>query len=251
MNKYNIGQVVWRGHTSLHTTKLSCPDCQDTLKWTLTSPSGLTLEVPCRRCQYTYSSELPSLWLREHKPEVCSLTIGKVTIELGSVSSWANEPVTYMCQETGVGSGSNYRESELYTTEAEAYAAAKMEAEHLTAIERAKPDQLRAVESGSLTLRDALGQKAAHDIWEAVYHNDQLRRKLRDTLEDECDQDEKLERIDDIVREGYDAYHMSAKNNPLVRLVHAARGASNCIHTVHNGLDAALEAFAWVPEAAS
>jgi len=91
----------------------------------VTSPAGETYAFSCPRCCYQYSDrEQLSLSYITFHPYVKTLTIGSVRIDTHD-----ENPVSYMCRETGVGSGSIYNENSLYPTHDEAMAAAKEQAE--------------------------------------------------------------------------------------------------------------------------
>jgi len=118
--KYELNQKVYypviegRAHT------LDCPDCLNTGKWKVTTPGGEILEMNCPRCTDIHNRH--SLIVEKFDPSVEMLTVGqrKVQEQLGE-----EDKVTYMCKETGVGSGSVYREELLYSNHAEAMLAAK------------------------------------------------------------------------------------------------------------------------------
>jgi hypothetical protein len=117
--KFQIGDVVHFATTVEEVGQLPCPDCRDTRKWQAISPGGRGYTFACPRCSNRYAShhEL-SLRFNEHKPCARRLTIGSIRYD----SSDAECPVSYMCVETGVGSGSIFPERRLFTLEADAIA---------------------------------------------------------------------------------------------------------------------------------
>lgn len=127
--KYSVGDTVW--HANITTTQKShpCPDCLGSRKWACRSPAGGEFEVPCIRCSTSYrANHALSLSYAAFVPAVLPLTIGmvKASTETGDSYDAGN---TYMCQETGVGSGSVYRENTLLPTKEEAMSVAQIKAD--------------------------------------------------------------------------------------------------------------------------
>jgi hypothetical protein len=117
---FNIGDVVFHGATTTQTFTHPCPDCLGTRKWLAKSPAGGEFEVECPRCTGGYqSSRALNLKYVQHTPHVNRLTVGLVRACAGP-----DQEHEYMCLETGIGSGSLYRESRLFATEEAALAAA-------------------------------------------------------------------------------------------------------------------------------
>jgi len=122
--KYDIGDTVWYANITTTTKHHDCPDCLGSRKWTCESPAGGTFEVDCPRCSVSYQSHDAlnlkySIWV----PTARCLTIGSVRADT------SEDGHQYMCLETGVGSGSIYRENTLFETQAEAMASAQVEAD--------------------------------------------------------------------------------------------------------------------------
>ncbi len=107
------------------TTLHKCPDCFDSRKWAATSPAGVSYEFSCPRCSVSYhgNDEL-RLDYAQFTESVMKLTIGSVRIDTND----QEHPVSYMCRETGVGSGSVYYEGDLFPTHDEAMAASAVRA---------------------------------------------------------------------------------------------------------------------------
>jgi len=119
-HKYNIGDVVYYASTTSIRKQHNCPDCLGGRKWEATSPAGDKFEFTCPRCTGGYKSHGEiSVDYTCFIASVTSLTIGSVQINTAS-----KQPVKYMCQETGVGSGTVYDEKRLFLTasSAEEYA---------------------------------------------------------------------------------------------------------------------------------
>jgi hypothetical protein len=110
--RFAIGDTVYWPDVVQETVVLQCPDCNGTKKWEAVSPIGERFPMPCPRCSTTQAE------LRTYKftGTVRALTIGSVRLDTGNTAN----PVEYMCSETGIGSGSIYKESRLGATEDEA-----------------------------------------------------------------------------------------------------------------------------------
>ena len=242
--KYEIGQQVFIADTHENSTPLPCPDCKDTTTWTVTTGAGESFTVPCQRCAGGYRNvDLPSLYQRIWTPFVRSLTIGQVRIETPVARhGWNEEPVNYMCVETGVGSGSIYRESQLFATESEAQAQAQFDATKKTADFAAKPEPSARREIATLKLTDAIGDDARKTVWGVSYHAGQLREKVEGWLEKDGDfgaDSNQRELIHDALRDL--EWHDSPERNPLYALVLAARAIEG-----NAELAKALEPFVFV-----
>ncbi len=132
VTKYSVGDIVWCASTMHSTKKLPCPDCLGTKQWQAISPGGRGYLFACPRCSAEYQSNRDlSLAVSVHVPLVSRLTVGSV--------GWDNDPFDaarsgprYMCNETGVGGGTVYREADLFETEAKANAAAEVKAAETT-----------------------------------------------------------------------------------------------------------------------
>lgn len=127
--KFDMGDVVWHAFTATEKRQHPCPDCHDTRKWKAVSPAGGEFEVPCPRCAGGYQSDQSlSLSYSVFAPRAKRLTVGLIKASTATGDDY-DAGNTYMCLETGVGSGSIYRENDLFATEAEALEAAKVKAD--------------------------------------------------------------------------------------------------------------------------
>jgi len=111
--RFKIGQTVWTAEAVDKAVYVECPDCKGSQKWIATSPVGENFEFPCPRCTRH------DVWKLANHTSVATtrkLTIGSVRIDTADRDS----PVSYMCHETGVGSGTVWRETRLAATEEEA-----------------------------------------------------------------------------------------------------------------------------------
>lgn len=119
--KFAIGDRVWRAWTNTERRQHPCPDCMGSREWRAISPAGGEYTFCCPRCGGGYrSNDEASLDYTAYTPSVSQLTIGSVRIDTNE-----DKPVTYMCVETGVGSGSIYYEKDLFATKEDAEAAAE------------------------------------------------------------------------------------------------------------------------------
>ena len=109
--KYSVGDRVFCGRTTTHKKMHKCPDCFGEKEWSAVSPAGQTYKFSCPRCQASYygQSDL-RIDYTEFCPRIEELTIGSVRHDTHE------KETSYMCKETGVGSGSVYREAELFPT---------------------------------------------------------------------------------------------------------------------------------------
>ena len=132
--KYSIGDKVFFATTETTRKQHPCPDCKGERKWKAVSPAGSEYSFACPRCTARYQSNRDlSLDYTAHVPCTRQLTIGSVRTDTHCGTWGDGERNTYMCHETGVGSGSVYRESDLFPTEADAYAAAQAKADKANA----------------------------------------------------------------------------------------------------------------------
>lgn len=125
---FDVGDTVWYATTHQTTGQHPCPDCLGERKWVAHSPAGTDYEVACPRCADQYMSNrtlnLKYIW---HEAAVTKLTIGLIR---ANADTWEGPPKhEYMCHETGVGSGTIYKEASLFATEQAARDAAKLNAD--------------------------------------------------------------------------------------------------------------------------
>jgi hypothetical protein len=106
--KYSEGTQVWQATTTSCGHDVLCPDCVGKGVWYCTLPNGEQQNIPCPSCGEGKGKI--SMW--EYKPVVRMLTIGSVRLDTS-----AEKPITYMCEETGIGSGTVYYEDSLWLTD--------------------------------------------------------------------------------------------------------------------------------------
>lgn len=127
--KFDMGQTVWHANITTEHRRHPCPDCLGSKTWTATSPAGGSFEVACPRCSAVYQSNrdlsLDYQWLT---PSAQKLTVGKINASTATGDDY-DAGTKYMCCQTGIGSGTIYREDDLFETEAEALRAAQIKAD--------------------------------------------------------------------------------------------------------------------------
>ncbi len=149
----------------LTTTKqITCPDCLGERTWLARLPCGDELKITCPTCErgYVNTGTVP---LSESTGKIRRLTIGSVRTDS------AAEPermIEYMCNETGVGSGTVWPEWKLCATREEAEAALPALVEN----HRVMLVESRAA-SVSRSRTEGVGRMAAH-------YRGQIRQARRD-----------------------------------------------------------------------
>lgn len=127
--QFTIKDVVYEASIAKSQKWLDCPDCLGAKEWTTTSPAGQEYTFPCPRCaqRNTDGNERLDYHVWESQ-EPRRLTIGSVRIDTAEKE---DRRVQYMCEETGVGSGSVYSQVNLYWTADDAFEAGKIRAQTL------------------------------------------------------------------------------------------------------------------------
>lgn len=167
--RYYIGQVVYAVQLTTMAHVYDCPDCLNSRFWIATSAAGEQHQISCPRCTAHYvgaPDSLPSLKYEKHVAGIRSLNIG-------SIRANTDDPaVEYMCKETGVGSGTLWKEGDLYPTPEEAEIIVNLKAAELNAIQAATPEATRARRfADKYTLAGAekeLRRQAIYTSWEAA-----------------------------------------------------------------------------------
>ena len=216
--KFTIGQTVWYPGTHDTTAQYPCPDCLGTRKWTVTTPAGLTLSTDCQRCATHYrTNDMPSLSYRVKEPAPRQLTIGSIQINTAPYSEQDGQ-VSYMCPETGVGSGQVYQEKLLCATEEEAREIAQAECDVHNIAVQITPAQTRAKHLSHLTLSAAVIENARCEVWRAWW----AYRHLKEDLEEVISGLTNIEAKEDLLGKlEWDKEHRD--HPPLVLLINAIR----------------------------
>lgn len=119
--KYKAGDKVFAARRAYKDERIQCPDCLGTLKWTVVFADGEAVEVDCQTCRRGYEGPHGVLYYKSWQPSVETLTIG--------TTRYDDEGFSYMCNETGIGSGTIWRESKLFTNRDDAEIQAQIEYE--------------------------------------------------------------------------------------------------------------------------
>lgn len=183
--KFSIGDVVYWPTTETTKEPMPCPDCLGTRRWKVITPAGTEMEAECQRCsRFGSIADLPRPERLVSKPSVRRLTIGKITASTHA-SYGDRDRVEYMCSETGIGSGSIYQESQLFSTEAEAMAAATAEADKRTAEYASVPKAMSERKLENLTIKDADLEATQSSRWNAWYAYRRLKEGIEEAVNDE------------------------------------------------------------------
>lgn len=170
--KYKVGDKVWYGTTHGTTKSLPCPDCLDSKKWKAVAPAGNEYEFDCPRCTRIYHGKHElSLDYAVYVPHVRQLTIGSIRTDSDAK---IDEQVSYMCMETGVGSGSIYYQPMLHDTEE----SARIHAELRCQIQQCEAPHVVATMKQALSIADY--QLSNADMVEASRVRYELRYALQD-----------------------------------------------------------------------
>jgi len=178
--KWAIGAQVWCSRVEWGQVGVECPDCLGSGKWKVESPAGYHGEVNCPRC--SGGGKVKS---ETRVGKVQLLTIGSVRIDTAATRE--DGPVSYMCVETGVGSGSIWYEGRLFGTseEAQADADARAAVEWAQVLETAhgrKVEEMR--ELNTYQLKDAEVKAAEKAAWSAGYDLRKLIERICELGED-------------------------------------------------------------------
>ena len=122
-HKFNFGDKVFHGSCSWNTTWEQCPDCLGSGIWHVILPNKEEFDVPCGTCCDVWSTNRGKIPKEGYTAKVTRLTIGSIRADTYDKEG----PIKYMCRETGIGSGSLWKESDMFHTEEEAMAHAKNE----------------------------------------------------------------------------------------------------------------------------
>lgn len=183
--RFAIGDKVWDVSIHIESGQHDCPDCFGSRQWTAVSTAGETFAINCLRCAQSYAGlprDVPPLAYQKSVYTTRELTIGSVRVDTAASHG---DPVSYMCEETGIGSGRVYNESKLFTSEEEARASAEIQ----TQLEQRRLDvgslnPIRA-EAAKWTLSAAMPR-----VWqEEIYHAWDRYRDLADMLSDLTEND--------------------------------------------------------------
>jgi hypothetical protein len=213
--KYSIGDTVFHASLTTERKRHPCPDCKGETKWTAKSPAGTEYTFACPRCSARYNSDRDMMLdYSAYTPVVGKLTIG--SIQYNSAKGSYDEGARYMCCETGVGSGTVYNETDLFQTEEEALAVAKVKADEANA----KTEWVVKLYNKTLEVSDYELDSAKLKLAEdAKSRANSLLWNLNDlfaTIEEADDKDAILEAVNDY--KTYDWERDRAKVDPSLAL---------------------------------
>lgn len=123
-SKFNKGDAVFSAEVEWTDKTVTCPDCLGDRTWLVVFPSGQSQNIDCQTCKRSFEPPSGRLILKEWKPIVRKRTIGSIRY-----NDTDKSPYSYMCKETGVGSGRVYYETDIYETEEEAKVVAQQKFE--------------------------------------------------------------------------------------------------------------------------
>lgn len=115
--KFDIGDRVYYARTNWASTPATCVACSGRGRIQATHAFGST-DITCPKCGGKGNDGAYS-----HAPFVSKVTIGSVCYDSARKH---HDKFTYMCKETGVGSGTIYNESCLFASENEAKVVASL-----------------------------------------------------------------------------------------------------------------------------
>lgn len=124
-SKYNIGQTVYSADYKSIQVPETCGLCLGEKTWTVKSPSGEEFQMECPACYYAYNST-GRKWHTEITPTTKALTIGQVNYDRNYEGGGSE--FRYMCEETGIGSGTVHRECHLSLDESTALVLGELKA---------------------------------------------------------------------------------------------------------------------------
>ena len=124
--KYDIGDKVFAPRYALVQKAVQCPECLGEKVWQVRTPTGDEFELPCGGCGGYNDENSGTIKELSFNSYVEELTIGSVRLDTADTRD-GNHPVSYMCCETGIGTGSIYYEHRLFTDREGAEFMAKLE----------------------------------------------------------------------------------------------------------------------------
>lgn len=134
--KYNLKQTVYNAYCVNEAYSVLCADCDGTGYWELANKDK---KVGCHTCnkEDSWHSTPGKITKYKYFPRVQELTIGQVQATIGY-----SPKIYYMCKETGLGSGSLWKEKSLTDDYLKAVEAAKTLAEKKNAGETIEIEDL-------------------------------------------------------------------------------------------------------------
>lgn len=127
--RFDAGDIVFRPYVNTCSTQIPCPDCLGSKHWDAKLPNGEVIPIGCPTCEHGYEHR-GTISAGTVDGSVQRLTIGTVGLEEDHSTENRGTVERYMCEETGIGSGSVHYGYNLFATyeEAEAELPAMIEA---------------------------------------------------------------------------------------------------------------------------
>lgn len=179
--RFKKGDTVYVFYPSRVEKCHPCPECGDEKEVRVVFPDGHELKASCPRCCMSYGLDmrLPSLKYVEWGVEVRSLTVGLIRI-----NDHGDHPVSYMCNETGIGSGSIYYQTNVFATHEEAQQAGEEHVAKMNAKNAAEPVRLELDRIAKLQVRDAFIESHRSQMFRSWYHVHNLAGKIQELLKE-------------------------------------------------------------------
>ena len=137
--KFKIGDKVYAASSYHKEVQLQCPDCLGKKVWAVATPAGENFTIPCGTCTRGYFSYgTIGEWVES--PHIELYTIGSVRIDTED-----EHPVSYMCHETGIGSGTIHYEEALFSDRIDALAYATEKASKIVREEKKRMEGIIAL----------------------------------------------------------------------------------------------------------
>lgn len=235
--KYKKGDLVWYIQSTTTTKQLDCPDCLGSRLWKVTTPAGTAMTMTCQRCsdRMHHDIKLPSLKYHVAVYDVRHLTIG----QLNNYShNREGRDRSYMCIETGIGSGSVYNEDMLYEDEHVARDIARIKTEEAAAKALEMPQMMQTMHFSGISIDRASWMASFSQIYDGWIRAREYYKALEDMTKiggdksHECERgwtskfsEEDIESIEDLISDKYqysslEKYHKDRNAMELVmRLV--------------------------------
>jgi hypothetical protein len=169
--KFKVGDTVFLAESNWNSIPIKCPDCLGQKIWEVVTPAGEVFSTYCRTCWHGYDGCSGTVSEYGYRATTRQLTIGLVNVRQSNEKS----EIQYMCEETGVGSGSMWNQQELFRSEFEAEMAAQRRVEALRVDGSKTIDQDKKAQRSkdNLVLEDCPRKKMQDEI-------DRLKQQVKD-----------------------------------------------------------------------
>jgi len=117
--QFEIGDTVFVASLKNLSTFIECPNCLGSKQWSVTCPNGDTFKTGCKTCDKGWNNSDGRVAVFTIEPRGERMTVGSIRVDTN-----AEDTISYMMEETGVGSGTVYYAKKVFATEQEAIAEA-------------------------------------------------------------------------------------------------------------------------------